>query len=133
MIQTNLEINGNQPNIEGDKLEGLVCQEMLYQGEIHERAHGVFIKCSNIWHRLYFDCGIIFWRTCTEAPKNLEIPETDCYFRNVFVGKDLGLNGLTIQSIACEIVEESTEVTFKFNSDRQITLFDFNDVSDYRT
>jgi hypothetical protein len=128
-----LEVNGEWPELEGKALHTLICVEMLYDGKIAERANVNYLKFEDTWYRLYFDCGIIFWRKEKQEPIEFDATELNSSFRNVDIGKQLGLEGLTVTSIKANSFESGSEVIFIFEGGRHITFFDHNDVSDYRT
>ncbi|WP_462158267.1 hypothetical protein [Pseudoalteromonas sp. GB56] len=128
-----IEVNGDWPNLEGKVLDDLVCVECRYNENDVERANSIYLKCEESWYRLYFDCGIIFWRKADEGPTDYDMPEFESTFRNVLVGDIIGVNGLKICSVTVKSFDYGSEVQFVFENKQQITFFDVNDVSDYRT
>ncbi len=128
-----VSINGEQPKLEGKKLLQLVCHEMYYDGKLEELANVSYLHVDEKWYRLYFDYGIIFWRTQESAPQSYEIEELDCSFIAVDVAEKLKLKNEIIKSITPKIVNNGVEVEFTFNSGKILIFSNTDDVSNYRT
>lgn len=133
MDTSNIEVNGDWPDIENKVLDELICIEMLYEGKVIERANVNYLKLDEQWYRLYFDCGIIFWRKDDDGPVGFDAPELACSFRAVPVGVQLELNGQKVQSVSAQSFDSGSEVNFVFGNNQQVIFYDYNDVSDYRT
>ena len=57
-----LDVNGHWLEIEKQSLQELIVQEFWCDVVLEESANVVYLRASNLWFRLYFDCGIVFWR-----------------------------------------------------------------------
>lgn len=127
-----LDINGNWPILDGGNLEEVLCSEMWYQGKIEEPANVIYLKVSGDWHRLYFDCGIIFWRKENEGPKEFEMPELESYFKVVDVGRKYGLIGKKVESVIGRMLPNGSEVTFSLANEKIITFSNIHDHTTYK-
>jgi len=65
----NLLFNGQPPDIVGQLCNGLVVQSFYDGASLTDQANVVFFRFGDTWHRIYFEAGIVFWRT-GEAPEN---------------------------------------------------------------
>ena len=60
-------INGEEPLLAGQRCTGLVVQQ-LYEGrQITDQVNVAYLRFSEQWYWLYFECATIFWRK-SEAP-----------------------------------------------------------------
>jgi hypothetical protein len=55
-------------DIAGHKCEAFLCRQYWYKGQLLDEANVLFLKTdSNLWHRICFDCGVLFWKEEKEA------------------------------------------------------------------
>src|SRR6478672_3831919 len=66
------DINGTVPDLIGRVCDGLLAQAFLQHGDLVESANILYLHVADVWHRLYFDYGIVFWRVQREQPQNYE-------------------------------------------------------------
>lgn len=116
--------------IDGGKIEELLCSEMWYRGKVEEPANVIHIKVNGNWHRLYFDYGIIFWRRDKEGPKEYEMPEYESHFKVVDVGRKYNLVNNFVESVTGRAVPRGSEILFRLTNGR---LIKFSNVEDYTT
>ena len=59
----NLEFNGSEPQIVGQRCTGLKVQH-FYEGEsLRDPANVAYLRFLDVWHRVYFEIGTVFWRS----------------------------------------------------------------------
>ena len=76
---------------------------------------------------MYFDCGIIFWRTHDRATSSSAIPENECSHPVVDVGQRLGVLGVVVTSYEMEPAPNGSLVRFKFAKGREVVVRDTDD------
>lgn len=128
-----LEIDGDWPALDGEQLEELLCSEIWYREELEEPANVIHLKIEGRWLRLYFDCGIIFWRTGHDGPKEYEMPECESRVKVVDVGRKYGLVNSLLESVTGRLTSDGSEVLFRFTNGRSITFSNVGDNTTYRT
>lgn len=126
-----LEVDGIQPSIEGASCEELIAVQYWYAGDLTDPANTVHLKFGGSWHRLYFDCGIIFWRDGDEPPEEFDAPEIQAKYRLDDVGRRHGLLGLTLASINPEPTQRGSRVILTFQGGGTVTFFNEDDRSGY--
>ncbi len=122
-----LEINGDPPDLAGRVCERLVFSEYRYNGALEDTAHQTFLRFDGIWHLLYFDCGMIFWRTDEDGPTPVAWSEdgSDFDFSVVDLGNEFGVVGVQLVGYDMDIRLGETAVTFRF--DNGVTFSAIND------
>jgi hypothetical protein len=68
----NLEFNGSEPKIVGQNCSGLKVQHFYEDASLRDPANVVFFRFQDVWHRIYFETGTVFWRSgdSPEPPVN---------------------------------------------------------------
>lgn len=118
-----LEISGVVPELNGKALKKLIVQEFWYDGICEEEANVVYLNVDNTWYRLYFDCGIVFWRqdiTDFENEHIIKFDETVYKFRDL--GNEFNIAGSQIVYCETEAIENGTKVTFNLNGRSSIAF-----------
>lgn len=126
-----LEINGTTPDLAGLICDGLIRQSYVYKGVLDVPAHAIYLLFAGIWHRLYFDCGIIFWRTQQERPKAWSVEEEGWGYPHSDLGAEAGVTGVRLDSYEMEPTLYGSKVTFCFANGRRIVVEDVNDRTEY--
>jgi hypothetical protein len=126
-----LEIQGEPPSLAGKYCEALVCYEHWHEGSLIEPANMIFIRADREWHKLFFDCAIVFWKSGVEPDPSFDAPEIASMFRLVDLGHKFKLLGLRIT--ACDAAPTSTgaKVTIKFDGGRSVVFETANDITSY--
>lgn len=127
----NPEVQRGQPRIEGTSCEEIIAIQYWHAGALVEPVNSVHLKFAGDWHRLCFDCGIIFWRAGNGPPTEEAIPELQAEYKIDELGQRHGLLGLTLASIRAESTERGARVVLKFEDGRALIFFNENDRSDY--
>jgi hypothetical protein len=126
-----LDINGDQP-----RLEGLVCEEVQavqfwHAGQLEEPVNVAHLKFDESWFRLYFDHGIIFWRSGDGPQEDFDAPEIQAVYRLDDIGRRHDLIGLTLSAVDSHPTQRGSQVVLTFQGGRTVTFFDEDDRSDY--
>lgn len=61
-------INGNEPHLVGQACTGFVLLHFYDGVAISDQVNVAHLKFGEQWHRLYFECGTVFWRESQEEP-----------------------------------------------------------------
>jgi hypothetical protein len=59
----NLEFNGSEPRIVGQRCTGLKAQHFYDGDSLRDRANVVYLRFHDVWYRIYFETGTVFWRS----------------------------------------------------------------------
>ena len=60
-------LNGNEPDLTGKRCTGLVLQHFYEVQKITDQVNVAYLRFSEQWYMLHFECRTIFWRE-SEAP-----------------------------------------------------------------
>ena len=126
-----LEVNGEPPPLDGRVCEGLIAEEYWHNGVIDEPANVVWLRFNRTWHRLYFDCGIVFWRTAVDEPRPYTMPELHAEVKLADLGKMLGIAGDILRHYEMRPVSAGSEVQFSFESGRVVVFKNVDDRTTY--
>ena len=126
-----LDVNGVQPSIEGKACEELIALQLWYDGKLDEPANVVHLKFAGAWHRLYFDCGIIFWRSNSSRPEAYATPEMQGEFKPDDLADRYGLRGRALTSITSSLVARGSKVALTFEGGKTVTFCCQDDRTDY--
>ncbi|GEM_PF-1089384 len=127
-----IDINGNPPELRGAKVDELLLQTFWYDGHLEDEANVVYLQTDKSWHRLYFDCGIIFWRPDMEGPKAFHYKNDDgslSDFKITDFGRDHGLIGKRIEDYSMEPIHGGSRVRFKMQDGYEFGFENVDDVS----
>ena len=129
-----LSISGEWPDLCNKVIEKLVVQEYWYKGAIEEPANVIWLKVEGNWHRLYFDCGIIFWRVSQKEP-NYSMPEPDEEYDYPLIDltEKYELDGKQIKKCEGSAIPSGSQVTFTFDNNKRIIFKNINDSTSIET
>jgi len=125
-----LEVNGEQPRIEGLQCEELLALEFWHAGELHESANQVYLKFAGRWHRLYFDCGIVFWRSNQEGPGGYYAEETQSEFKLRDLGGCHSVRGTILEEIRTAAMPGGSKVELLFQGGKSVVVSCIDDRSE---
>ena len=129
-----LEVNGHWPQIEKQFLQEMIVQEFWYDGVLEEPANVVYLKIDSDWLRLYFDCGIVFWREDNEGLEDqLASRGSDTSYPLIDLAEHLGVKGAEIIQCTGKVVPGGSEVELQFRDKPPIIFQCINDVSSIKT
>ena len=126
-----LDINGEQPNLAGLSCAELLCQEFWCRGEICDRANGIYLKFGETWHRLYFDCGIVFWRPNDRRPEEWSADEEGWRYPLVDVAAKFSLKEEVLDRVETESIEGGSRVSLFFRIGSRLVFENVADRSTY--
>ena len=58
-----LTVNGTEPNLLGQTCTGLVVQSFYEHTVLVDPANVTYFRFGETWHRIYFEPGVVFWRS----------------------------------------------------------------------
>jgi hypothetical protein len=119
------------PELIGQLGEGFLCEGFVCAGEPHGTANVTFLKFGGIWHRLYFDFPVVFWRTQEEEPKPWEIADEGFVYPHTDVGREAGVLGQALTASEIRATHQRIQVLFCFQNGHQVILEDINDTASY--
>lgn len=120
-------MNGQPPALAGKHCDAIICQQFWYQGELSAPAHVIHLQFDESWYRLYFDCGVIFWREEDEAPKAWAVPEEGWDYPLADLGASAKLVGLRLAAYDMESFPGGSRIAFRFEGGRTLTFEDVGD------
>jgi hypothetical protein len=126
-----LEVNGEPPKLSGRICEKLVAEEYWHKGALDIPANVVWLRFDGAWYRLYFDCGIVFWRTSEDGPKSYTMPEIDAEVRIANIGEALGLSGDVVLDYQARAIPGGSEVELRFRSGKRAVFQNVDDRTTY--
>ncbi|MES0491269.1 MAG: hypothetical protein ABUK01_14845 [Leptospirales bacterium] len=127
-----LDINGEWPELLNKKLDELIIQEYWYKGKLTEQVNSIWLNIQNVWHRLYFDFGIIFWRKYNDRPNNYEFNPDDMYnYPLREITSKLQLKGQVIKDCTGCAIPGGSQVIFFFANNQQLIFKNINDNTTY--
>ncbi len=126
-----LEVNGEQPALVGKLSLDLLVEEVWHQGRVSSPANVTWIHDGRGWHRLYFDCGIVFWRRSPIGPVAYDMPELQSRVEIVDLGRAFGFAGRVITDIAVPAIFGGAEVALGFDSGASIRIRNVEDRTTY--
>lgn len=111
-----LETDGIAPKLNGEICEALLCQEYWYAGKRVEAVDALFLRVRGRWHRLYFDAGIVFWRSDESGPVARAGQEGDAFaYPLQDLGQQYALNDCLISECVMEPYLEGARVAIGFD------------------
>lgn len=127
-----LEVNGDAPDLNGLVCDGFICEAYLYDGMVEASANTTYLSFNEVWHRLYFDCGVIFWRSQLEAPAPWSVPEERWDYPHTDLARNAGVKGKRLLSYEMHTTDKGSVVEFTFECSIKIVVEDSYDRTDYR-
>lgn len=126
-----LEINGIPPALAGQTCDGLIRQSYVYRGKLSAPAHTIYLLFAGTWHRLYFDCGIVFWRIQETRPEAWSVKEKGWDYPHSDLGIEAGVTGVRLDGYDMEPTRYGSKVCFRFANGRRIIIEDASDQTSY--
>jgi hypothetical protein len=126
-----LEVNGTPSNLVGKRCEALVCQEYWYNNKLVEPANAICLCADGRWYRLYFDCGIIFWRAEGGPLESLEALELKGSYRVVDLATPRGLRSRRIIGCQMKPIDYGSQVVLSFEGGTQLVFRNLEGITTY--
>ena len=128
-----LQINGIQPKLEGHICDALICQQYRYNGKLVDELDVLFIQADGRCHQLYFENGVVFWRTPQEIPQPYEQKPGDKFaYPFIDLGEKHGLTHRLITAINVEPLPEGAKVSLQFEKGGELVIYHQNNRSEIR-
>ena len=126
-----VEVKGQPPDLHSQTCEAFLCEAFRAQGHVEATANVTYLRFAGRWHRLYFDCGLIFWREHDGAPEAWAVPEEGWEYPIVDVGAEAGVVGVRLASYRMEPTAGGSRVAFTFENGRGVVLDNHADRTSY--
>jgi hypothetical protein len=126
-----LEVNGNAPQLAGLRCDAILAVEFWHAGQLVESANIAHLCFGGIWHRLYFDYGVIFWRPGEHRPESYEAPELGSSYPVVDVAAARGLLGVRLACYKMSPIAGGARVIFSFEGGQRLAFSSVDDVTSY--
>ena len=122
-------------NSEPPALVGLTCDELLvgeywHKGELVEPANVIYLRFGGRWHRMYFDCAIVFWGLTT-LPQAVQHGEDDFAYPLVDMGQRFGVRGIVLDGLVTAPIPSGSEVRFEFRNGVDVVFSSVSDTVTY--
>jgi hypothetical protein len=127
-----LEIDGDPPALAGQRCDALLVQQYWHKGELYEPANVIYMQFAGNWHRLFFDRGIIFWRTCESRPERNADIQDEFSYPLIDLGTQLGLTGVMLERCEAESIQRGSQVRMTFSNGVRVVFEDVDDTTLYR-
>jgi hypothetical protein len=124
-------INGVAPDLAGRICQGFVCQQFFADGVLCDEANVTFLQFEGQWFRLYFEPGLIFWRSGVDVPHPWEVSENQWRYPHVDLGKTAGVIGQRLVRYDMWPTKDSARVSFEFANGKRILIEHKNDRGRY--
>ena len=127
-----LEVDGILPDLAGSVCDELLVQQYWYLGRLVEPANVIYLQVNGKWHRLFFDCGIVFWRQ-SQGP-TLAAPATEeeeFAYLLIDLGRQLCLRGLLLANMGATPIEGGSQVQVAFANGVTVAFRNVNDNTTY--
>ncbi|WP_455212428.1 hypothetical protein [Kaarinaea lacus] len=128
-----LQIDGIQPKLEGHVCEALICQQYWYNGKLDNEVDVLFVQADGRFHQLYFENGVVFWRTQHEIPQPFECKPGDRFaYPFVDLGEKYQLNHRLITGLNVEPMPEGAAVSIQFENGGELVIYHQENRSEIR-
>ncbi len=124
-------INGTAPALAGRTCHAFICQQFFADGRVEDEANVTFLQFDGAWFRLYFEPGLIFWRSGVDTPHPWEVPEEGWEYPHVDLGKVADVIGRTLIRYDMWPTQDSARVSFEFENGKRILIEHRNDRGRY--
>lgn len=110
-------VNGHPPLLEGAQCDAIVRVEYKLQKGGTDPCYTIYLCFDGVWHRLYFDFGVIFWRE-QPIPPEADASQPELLWHDL--GRDEGLAGLKLEKYEMSESDLASEVLFYFIGGRRL-------------
>ncbi|MEM1115133.1 MAG: hypothetical protein AAF845_12445 [Bacteroidota bacterium] len=117
-----VEVNGLPPDLRGQTCEAFLCEQYWCDGALEAPANVSYLRFDGRWHRLYFDCGIVFWREHEGTPESWTVPNEGWDYPVVDVGVEAEVVGFHLAEYRMEPTPGGSRVVFAFENGRNVVL-----------
>ena len=120
-------LNGVAPVLAGRVCQAFVCQQFFANDELCDPANVTYLQFDGTWFRLYFETGVIFWRSDVKPPQPWEVPEKRWRYPHVDLGKAADVIGCKLVRYDMWPTNYSVRVSFEFDNGKRIFIEHHND------
>lgn len=132
MSDSEPNVIGEWPELSGQVLEQLLCQEFWYDGKLEEPANAVGMVVGGEWYRLIIDSGTIFVRKGERLTPGPNQPGGLIQYKIVDVSQNEGLGGSTIAGFDKRALPSGAEVALTLADGRKLAFVNQDEVTSYQ-
>lgn len=132
MSDSELTVIGEWPELSGQTLDTVLCQEFWCDGKLEEPANAVNLSVAGEWYRLIINAGTIFLRRGERLSPLPNQPDGMIQYKVVDLGENEGLSGSTITGFEKRALPAGAEVAITLDSGRKLCFVNQDEVTSYQ-
>ncbi len=132
MSENELTVIGDWPELSGQVLDQVLCQEFWCEGKLEEPAYAVGLVVSGEAYRLRLNAGTIFLRKGERLDTLPNQPNGMIQYKVVDLSETEGLGGATIAGFEKRALPSGTEVAITFEDGRRLSFVNRDEVTSYQ-
>ncbi len=132
MSENVLTVIGDWPELSGQVLDQVLCQEFWCEGKLEEPAYAVGLVVSGEAYRLRLNAGTIFLRKGERLDTLPNQPNGMIQYKVVDLSETEGLGGATIAGFEKRALPSGTEVAITFEDGRRLSFVNQDEVTSYQ-
>ncbi len=132
MSENELTVIGDWPELSGQVLDQVLCQEFWCEGKLEEPAYAVGLVVSGEAYRLRLNAGTIFLRKGERLDTLPNQPNGMIQYKVVDLSETEGLGGATIAGFEKRALPNGTEVAITFEDGRRLSFVNRDEVTSYQ-
>ncbi len=131
MSENELTVIGDWPELSGQVLDQVLCQEFWCEGKLEEPAYAVGLVVAGEAYRLRLNAGTIFLRKGERLDTLPNQPDGMIQYKVVDLSETEGLGGATIAGFEKRALSSGTEVAITFEDGRRLSFVNQDEVTSY--
>ncbi len=132
MSENELTVIGDWPELSGQVLDQVLCQEFWCEGKLEEPAYAVGLVVSGEAYRLRLNAGTIFLRKGERLDTLPNQPNGMIQYKVVDLSETEGLGGAIIAGFEKRALPSGTEVAITFEDGRRLSFVNRDEVTSYQ-
>ena len=120
MSDSELTVIGDWPELSGQVLDKVLCQEFWCDGKLEEPANAVGLAVAGEWYRLIINAGTIFLRKGEKLSTLPNQPDGMIQYKVVDLSETEGLCGSTITGFEKRALPSGVEVAITLDDGRKL-------------
>ena len=132
MSENELTVIGDWPELSGQVLDQVLCQEFWCEGKLEEPAYAVGLVVAGEAYRLRLNAGTIFLRKGERLDTLPNQPDGMIQYKVVDLSETEGLGGATIAGFEKRALSSGTEVAITFEDGRRLSFVNRDEVTSYQ-
>ena len=132
MSENELTVIGDWPELSGQVLDQVLCQEFWCEGKLEEPAYAVGLVVAGEAYRLRLNAGTIFLRKGERLDTLPTQPDGMIQYKVVDLSETEGLGGATLAGFEKRALSSGTEVAITFEDGRRLSFVNRDEVTSYQ-